>query len=202
MTELGTIRAFRRLQSEGRTLRRTPDWIEPLPAEKRQEGTEDLSMPLSQNQFKLENRTERTIIRSQDQQSRTKTKTRGTAIQPDPTTATAPATDTTAQTLFTVDKRAHKVFLTLFYQPSRSSQPGEIPWTDSLHAMGMVGFSTEQLYGSVWQFTPTTRLNIERGIQFHEPHPVGKIPFRMARRHGRRLARAYGWHASMFKLAG
>ncbi|PYI03682.1 hypothetical protein BO78DRAFT_463113 [Aspergillus sclerotiicarbonarius CBS 121057] len=103
------------------------------------------------------------------------------------------------QPTFTVDRRAYKVFTTLFYVPSRTSQPGEVPWTDFLHAMASTGFSMEKLYGSVWQFTPQ-RLDVERGIQFHEPHPSGKIPFRTARRHGRRLFRAYGWHSGMFQL--
>lgn len=66
--------------------------------------------------------------------------------------------------------------------------------------MSSTGFAIEKLYGSVWQFTPSD-LDVERSIQFHEPHPSGKIPFRMARRYGRRLFRAYGRHAGMFKLA-
>jgi hypothetical protein len=36
-----------------------------------------------------------------------------------------------------------------------------------------------------------------RAIQFHESHP-GKIPFKTARRHRRRLARAYGWNGGLF----
>ncbi|KAG4270342.1 hypothetical protein FPRO04_11501 [Fusarium proliferatum] len=43
------------------------------------------------------------------------------------------------------------------------------------------------------QATPT-KLDVERGIHFHEPHPMGKTPFETVRRHGRRLTRAYGWH--------
>jgi len=66
--------------------------------------------------------------------------------------------------------------------------------------MSSTGFAIEKLYGSMWQFKPSD-LDVERSIQFHEPHPSGKIPFRMARRYGRRLFRAYGWHAGMFKLA-
>jgi hypothetical protein len=45
-------------------------------------------------------------------------------------------------------------------------------------------------------------LDVERSIQFHEPHPAGKIPFRVARRIGRRLERAYGWVGGMFALRG
>lgn len=56
-----------------------------------------------------------------------------------------------------------------------------------------------KLYGSVWQFRPT-RLDVERNILFHEPHPQGKLPFKTARRYGRRLNRAYGWVGEMFVL--
>jgi hypothetical protein len=68
---------------------------------------------------------------------------------------------------------------------------------DFLHAMASTGFVGQKLYGSVWHFQPT-RLDVERSIQFHEPHPKGKIPFRAARHNGRRLSRAYGWHGGMF----
>lgn len=68
-----------------------------------------------------------------------------------------------------------------------------------LHVMSTTGFGIEKLYGSSWQFTPS-KLDVERTIQFHEPHPVAKIPFRMMRRFGRPLARAYGWHGNMLKL--
>ena len=100
---------------------------------------------------------------------------------------------------FTLKSRAFKVFKALFFQPSQPDVPGEISWADFLYAMAATGFAPEKLYGSVWQFTPTT-LDVERGIQFHEPHPIGKIPFRNARRVGRRLNRAYGWHGGMFIL--
>jgi hypothetical protein len=65
--------------------------------------------------------------------------------------------------------------------------------------MGSTGFAAQKLYGSIWQFTPT-KLDVERSIQFHEPHPAVKIRFQVARRMGRRLTRAYGWHGGMFEL--
>jgi len=50
----------------------------------------------------------------------------------------------------------------------------------------------------IWQFNHST-LDVERSIQFHEPHgSVTKIPFRTARRIGRRLNRVCGWHGAMF----
>lgn len=96
-----------------------------------------------------------------------------------------------------VGKRAFKVFSTLFHLPSQSDQPGEIPWLDFVHAMSSTGFVPEKLGGSIWQFTPT-KLDVERSISFHEPHPHRKIPFVVARRFGRRLNRAYRWTGDTF----
>ena len=81
-----------------------------------------------------------------------------------------------------------------------TSTPGEVPWNDFLHAMVSVGFKAMKLYGYVWQFQPTN-LDVERSIQFHEPHRKGKIPFTVARRFGRRFNRAYGWFGGMFVLS-
>lgn len=85
-----------------------------------------------------------------------------------------------------------KVMKTLFYDLASNANPGEVSWTDFLRAMISTGFQLEKLYGSVWQCSPT-RLDVERSIQFHEPHPVAKIPFRNARRIGRRLNKQGLW---------
>ena len=94
------------------------------------------------------------------------------------------------------------MFKTLFFSPSTTSTPGEVAWSDFLYAMVAVGFVPEKLYGSVWQFSPDRdKLAVERSIQFHEPHGANtKILYRIARRHGRRLNRAYGWDGSSFTL--
>lgn len=103
-----------------------------------------------------------------------------------------------------VDRRSLKVFRTLFFAPSASANPGEVPWKDFLHAMHNVGFAIEKLQGSVWQFTPpqpgAEANENSRSILFHEPHPYSKIPYWDARRIGRRLLRAYGWTGEMFVL--
>ncbi|KAL1799155.1 hypothetical protein ACET3X_003192 [Alternaria dauci] len=104
------------------------------------------------------------------------------------------------QQTFFLDKRAHKVFKTLFHSPLSRDHPGDTPWQDFLHAMVAVGFAAQKLQGSAWQFTPRN-LNIEQPTQFHEPHPTHKLPFTWARRFGRRLARTYGWRGDMFQLA-
>ncbi|KAI1359476.1 hypothetical protein F5Y08DRAFT_319602 [Xylaria arbuscula] len=100
---------------------------------------------------------------------------------------------------FEVDARSLKVFRLVFFTQAANTTAGEVPWREFLHAMGSTGFTAQKLYGSVWHFQPT-RCDVERSIQFHEPHPQGKIPFEMARRYGRRLNRAYGWHGAMFVL--
>ena len=71
---------------------------------------------------------------------------------------------------------------------------------DFVYAMTSTGiFSAEKLYGSAWQFQ---RLDGEgqSSIMFHEPHPLAKIPFTIARRMGRRLGRAFGWDGATFVL--
>jgi hypothetical protein len=98
---------------------------------------------------------------------------------------------------FAVDDRALKTFRMLFFIPSTTNTPGEVSWTDFLHAMISVGFSATKMYGSAWQLQPSN-LDVKCSIHFHEPHPSGKIPFRVARRHGRCLQRTYGWEASSF----
>lgn len=98
--------------------------------------------------------------------------------------------------------RVLKVFKTLFYSPSVTSTPGEVARKDFLYAMLSIGFVPGKLYGSVWQFSPDLdKLAVERSVQFHEPHNVNtKILYCIARRHGRRLNRAYGWDGSSFTL--
>ena len=104
---------------------------------------------------------------------------------------------------FFVDQRTHKVFKTLFYTPTSGTGdlPKAVKWADFKRAMVRVGFTVEKLQGSAWQFTPSESSTAERNIQFHEPHPDSDIPYVMAKRFGRRLARVYGWSADMFKLA-
>ncbi|KLO86957.1 uncharacterized protein LW93_12814 [Fusarium fujikuroi] len=93
--------------------------------------------------------------------------------------------------VFKVEPRALKTFRILFYDPDVTSTPGEVPWNNFLHALTSVGLAAEKLYGSVWQFSPYT-LEANGSIHFHEPHPHNKVPFVIARRHGRRLDRTYG----------
>ncbi|KAK5113289.1 hypothetical protein LTR85_010906 [Meristemomyces frigidus] len=204
--------AVRTVLSQPRSVERTPDWIEPTKVGKdaKSDGRVDaVTKPLSELYFDLEKRTEATVDRSStDKSSAIKTKTRGIGAQSDDRNAagqqeTLLSAVPDQQPILAVDARALKVFRTLFYTPSVSATPGEVVLTDSLHAMVSVGFEIEKLYGSVWSFQPT-KLDVERSIHFHEPHPSAKMGYRIARRVarrvGRRLERAYGWIGGMFVL--
>ena len=186
-----------------RFLHRTAEYKEVVEVSKSSEYTvDDLLKPISEFYLEQESRTRKPTGYDLSVQPNIKTKTRGVANPSkngpeEDKTPCHPPEDT--QPTFRVDKRAAKTFKTLFFVPSLSAQPGEVAWGDFLHALVSTGFSAEKLYGSVWQFTPT-KLDVERGIQFHEPHPSGKLSFTTARRFGRRLNRAYGWHGGMFVL--
>lgn len=196
------------LSLDDRQLQRTTEWIEPEMQPKKESKSkplEELYKPFSQLSTDLEERVGPSVISEIVPPAKTKIKTRGVAQTTNPDVQDAiPEQEESlkpdAQPTFTVDKHAFKVFSTLFHNPAEPNQPGEIPWENFLQAMVQTGFAVEKLYGSVWQFTPT-KLDVERSIQFHEPHPAGKIPYRIARRHGRRLNRAYGWTVEMFALA-
>lgn len=196
------------MQSQSRTMHRTPGWVEPIPEPKKTQtsqttdrNVEALYKPLSALQFGLDTNK---ADGPGENPTKTKVKTKGNAITPPATAADVPPEDPTPsnpQPSIPVDARALKVFRTIFHNPSAAAPQGEIPWQDFLHAMASIGFAAEKLYGSVWQFRPVS-LGVSRNIQFHEPHPRGKIPFLIARRIGRRLSRAYGWDLDMFTLKG
>ncbi|KAI4939171.1 uncharacterized protein J4E92_000454 [Alternaria infectoria] len=100
--------------------------------------------------------------------------------------------------LYHVGKDAYAVIKALFYMPNDKETPGKLRWDQVVAALTKLGFAVEKLHGSAWQFTPK-KLDLPRGIQFHEPHPGGEVPLTLARQYGRRLARAYGWEGRMFK---
>ncbi|PVH94037.1 hypothetical protein DM02DRAFT_603094 [Periconia macrospinosa] len=190
--------ALWRLLSQEKTLHRTPEWwVEPEKTAK-QDLEHSITIPLSQLYFDLERRTQRTIDDTPSRTKALKPKTRGASTAaPDLPEPILTPTQPDIQPTFRLDARALKVFRTLFYTPTLNATPGEVSWTDFLHAMAATGFAPEKLYGSVWQFSPSG-LDVERSIQFHEPHPTGKLSYRVVRRYGRRLNRAYGWEGKMF----
>ena len=173
----------------GQKLSRTAPWVESIREPKPAGETKEPRRSTNVQDDKLVTAT------------KTKPKTKGVAkaLEAKETLLETPSEQPDDQPAQKVDKRALKVFSTLFHTPNQNDKPGEIPWQDFLHAMSSVGFALQKLYGSIWQFTPT-KLDVERSIQFHEPHPGVKIQFKIARRMGRRLTRAYGWHSDTFVL--
>jgi hypothetical protein len=197
--------AVRNLLSQPRILQRTREWVEPekpspgVPAQQKAAGSDPYTLYKPISKFYAAPSAKELDI----QKPKTKVKTRGKARPPTPPTEAevlSQPNPVDPQPSFPVDARALKVFRTVFFNPAATSTPGEVPWNDFLHAMTSVGFTVMKLYGSVWQFQPT-KLDVERNIQFHEPHPRGKLPFTVARQYGRRLNRAYGWFGGMFVLA-
>ncbi|EUC40314.1 hypothetical protein COCMIDRAFT_109140 [Bipolaris oryzae ATCC 44560] len=137
---------------------------------------------------------------------KTKTKTKGTpdaAMANLPPVPPVPAVEEeTPRKVFTLDHRELGTMRTLFHvDHTNHSVPKVVKWNEFKRAMVQVGFAVEKLNGSIWQFTPGDTLQARRPILFHEPHPVSDIPYLMARRFGRRLARVYGWDADSFQEA-
>jgi hypothetical protein len=196
--------AVHRLLTQGRQLQRTPEWVEPVRA-KVQPFIRELYIPFSQLSFNDNNSSDECSCQSSDQPPKEKIRTRKVA-SPGDVAAEAevviPSAGTEIGPTFALNARALKVFKTVFFTPSVNSTPGEVAWANFLYAMVSVGFIPEKLYGSVWQFSPDSeKVDVQRSIQFHEPHGGNsKIPYQIARRHGRRLNRAYGWSGSSFTL--
>ncbi|KAK2602954.1 hypothetical protein N8I77_009448 [Diaporthe amygdali] len=191
---------------KSQTIQRTPEWAEPI----KQPGTTEMVQAVNTTSDALHKPMSTLYIGFSPEEpnkyhkktQKTKLKTSGTANSPSSPTSKEPSEDPSSpepQPTFEIDARALKVFRTLFHDPSATATPGEVRWQDFLHAMGSVGFAAEKLYGSVWSFRPAA-LNVNRGILLHEPHPLSKMDYHIARQHGRRLNRAYGWDGDMFVL--
>ncbi|KAB5572323.1 hypothetical protein GE09DRAFT_1269069 [Coniochaeta sp. 2T2.1] len=198
--------------SEQRSLKRTPEWVDDgLNAGKKGRAAtlgdgEVLYKPSSTMYFDLSSTAEPGPPRAKTKtKTKTKVKTKGTLREESTATPdddAPPCDDEPQQPPVPVDARSLKVFRTLLFNPGVTLSPGEISWTDFVHAMTSTRlFAAEKLYGSVWQFQRLDEESQSR-IQFHQPHPRGKIQFTWARRYGRRLTRNFGWVGSMFVLRG
>jgi len=180
-----------------RSLQRTESW-EDVPKKKRTEiavqDIGDIAQPFSE--LSIEERMSATPTTPK----RMKIKTRGVpGSSTDSPTPQQPVDDsaTSSPLQITVDARAHKTLRAIFFVPGASSQPGEVPWRDFIHAMVAAGLTPQKQYGSSWMFTAADG----RAIHIHEPHPHNRMPFWTARQYGRRLHRKYGWTAATFVLA-
>lgn len=167
--------AVRNLLSQPRILQRTREWIEPkkpstgAPAQQKAIESDPYTLYQPISKFYAAPSANELDIKK----PKTKVKTRGKARPLTPPTEAEVLSQPSPidpQSSFPADARALKVFRTVFFNPAATSTPGAVPWNDFLHAMTSVGFRVMKLYGSVWQFQPTM-LDVERNIQFHEPHP-------------------------------
>lgn len=200
-----------RFRVQSRDLQRTPPWVEPR---KLAPKTVHLQASVKELDLNRQLLTEQTIFEEKPiVQAKVKAKTRedtkpaerdgnaqeAEAIE-DRIHEAENAITEELHTIFALNARALKVFKTVFFAPAVDATPGEVAWTDFLYAMKAVGFAPEAMGGSEWRFHPET-VDVKHGIVFHSPHPNPKMPYQVARRHGRDLRRAYGWEGHMFALA-
>ncbi|KAF9043656.1 hypothetical protein BDP27DRAFT_1347016 [Rhodocollybia butyracea] len=211
-----------------REVERTPEWVNiPKPPTHHVETKSALEDRFAL--MELEQRTESTLgpepsAVEGSKRGKTKAKTRG---QPVPSTElpsslqqapSAPDTHPSSSSpLIPVPRRAYTVFARLFFTPSPDRTPGEVAWADFLHAMTTAGCSAKRLMGSSWMFSRSQNGNDtsdessssseDEGtgggsaqIIFHEPHPAANIPIHIVRKHGRRLARRWGWSIDSFVM--
>jgi hypothetical protein len=134
--------AVHQLLTEGRTLQRTPKWIEPERGNSQAHITE-LYVPFSQSFSDNQKPDEQTVRKSPSHPTKEKTKTRKSGNPKIPASdaeAVIPAAEGQVEPLFALNARAFKVFKTVFFTPSTTSMPGELSWTDFLYAMVSLGF--------------------------------------------------------------
>jgi len=75
-----------------------------------------------------------------------------------------------------------------------------VNWDDFVLAMQDAGFSSRQTTGSEVVFQPEegNQWGWAGRINFHKPHPAGKIDRVLLRAMGRRMRRWYGWEEWVF----
>ena len=162
--------------SPGRTIQRTPPWVELVNDKTTTDKQNYILQPFSsiyQSRTKqITGNFERVIPSDKP----AKCKTRGVAGEQHEQALLRDISVVEQSKLFKVDKRTCKGFKALFHSSFNSDILGEVPWPDFLHAMNSIGFSMEKLQGSAWNFTPPNVFDVGQSIQFHEPHPASKIP--------------------------
>ncbi|KAI4952416.1 hypothetical protein J4E91_002886 [Alternaria rosae] len=129
-----------------------PHWVEPAELSNQAKidaALEEYIMPMIPGQ---QRDTMDLPIRSE--KPKTRGKTNGPSAGPVEVEADLQAvvpeeTNTPSTPRFTVGKTTQHTFSTIFFQPSASSHPGEVPWTEFLSTMNTIGFSPEKVYGSV-----------------------------------------------------
>jgi hypothetical protein len=174
-----------------RELERTPEWVDPSPSPRPEKPASTDAITDGFATFFIEDRPPEA-----PEPIKSKIKTRGQAAErPDEIISNEEPPNAPFSTI-AVTRRAHKVFSDIF--PKSTQVPGEIPWSDFLHAFSSAGFAIEKQYGSAWLFRPMDAKM--RPIMFHEPHPSSNIPIQIARRHRNRLRRSYGWSAKTFTI--
>ncbi|KIK68788.1 hypothetical protein GYMLUDRAFT_36279 [Collybiopsis luxurians FD-317 M1] len=207
-----------------REIERTPEWVEPLTGCNDSSASHYTAMEDKLALLELQNRTESTVGQDRSPtRPKEKVKTRRTAAGADGHPAGGPAvgaveTCPPPHSPILVPRRAYKTLMRVFHTPSPDRVPGEVSWMDFLHAMTSAGCTAKRLMGSAWMFTfsesdskaisgsslqesdGANEGRVVRSVIIHEPHPAPNIPIHQVRKHGRRLARRWGWNIDMFAV--
>jgi hypothetical protein len=175
--------ALRRLLDQGSNMRRTQPWSEPH--QKRANETRS--------------KTDKPLPSDVLHEYQPLSQLRGEGVAEEEPADAEREPSPKPQPKFTVSKKAQQVIAKLFHDPDANDNTiGEVKRTGFSSAMTNLGFSTEHMHGSQWQFNPTDRLDVTRGIAFHELNPASAFSWKKARDIGVRLHRAYGWEGSLF----
>ncbi|XXH06128.1 hypothetical protein Hte_012573 [Hypoxylon texense] len=211
LREKGLVRSRIKVLYETRQPEQTPEWTEPLKAKR--QGSSSTSTPKIPGSTYADQREDQT---GKFTPAHTKVKVKTRPSQPaataenrdngdngdnrgnrdndgDPSDTTSEGPKLSDQ----VDKRTSKVVSALWVVEGGSQVPGQIPWTEFLHAMYRIGFGVEKLPASIWQFTPgptiVGHLTAARPIIFHQPHPETSHSLLIMRRVGKRLEKSMAW---------
>ena len=96
----------------------------------------------------LKKRTERTVALSKiapiKEKQKTRTKNTAIPLSTEMTGSGGTSTEDATITTYTVSKGDSRVFSVLFRLPQEDYTPGEVPWTDFLHAMSSLGFAIQK----------------------------------------------------------
>ncbi|WVF67690.1 hypothetical protein IAT40_002449 [Kwoniella sp. CBS 6097] len=112
-------------------------------------------------------------------------------VKPEPTSTT------TDHPIFSVSNKQYKLVKRLFSTSGSDESQGQVRWDNIYKLMRAVGFTIEEVGGSVVRFVPPNKA----GIPFndHRPHPEVSIGSVRYRAFGQRLKQRYGWTIEWFR---
>lgn len=146
-----------------RVIYRTPAWVDPSPESEdkdKEQRTANVFIKSSTPYIPIpsgEWQQSRQVSTEEATKPKKKEKTKGIARPKGHPGDNAPEGEAHSEipVVFKLKQKDYDTFSILFYTPGQANLPGELPWTDFLHALMAVGLAPQKLFGSVWNFSPT-----------------------------------------------